>query len=62
MSSKLMLPLIAGFSLCVVGSVPTRAESTSSNEAAPPTTDSQTKPEKKKKGWLPHIPGFGGKS
>jgi len=48
-SSKLMLPLIAGFTLCVAGSVPARAESTPSAEAAPPATDSQTKPEKKKK-------------
>jgi len=47
-SSKLILPLIAGFALCVAGSVAARAESTSSNETAAQTTDSQTKPSKKK--------------
>ena len=48
-SSKLILPLIAGFALCVAGSVAARAESTSSNEGAAQTTDSQTKSSKKKK-------------
>ena len=49
MSSKLILPLIAGFALCVAGSVTARAESTSSDEAASQATDSQTTTPKKKK-------------
>src|SRR5882724_4270148 len=53
-SSKLILPLAAGFALCVAGSATARAESTSPDPAAsqtkdPQTTDSQTTPTKKKK-------------
>src|SRR5882672_12929507 len=48
-SSKLALPLLAGFALCVAGSATARAESTSSDEAASKATDSQTSPKKKKK-------------
>src|SRR6266404_2903208 len=48
-SSKLILPLIASFALCVAGSATARAESTSSDEAASQATDSQTTPPKKKK-------------
>src|SRR5438132_13468928 len=48
-TSKLILPLIAGFSLCVAGAVAARAESTSSDQAAAQTTDSQTTPPQKKK-------------
>src|ERR1700730_12215574 len=48
-SSKLILPLIAGFAICVAGSATARAESTSSDEAASQAMDSQTPPPKKKK-------------
>src|SRR6266849_9046865 len=48
-SSKLVLPLLAGFALCVAGSATARAESTSSDEAASKATDSQTGQPKKKK-------------
>ena len=58
MSSKLVLPLVAGFALCVVGSVPARAQSTPTDPGAAQTTDSQTKPEttpKKKKKQKKHA-------